>query len=278
MIKKKVQKKNSKTSLEKTKDIELSIQFSLGGFSFCVTNSITKEDLFFSEYCFNKPLKTPNDLLTQIETIFKEDTNLQLQYSKILVIHQNNLSALVPEKYFKEEAIKSYLNFNLKTLKSDFFTYDDLPTLHIKNIYIPYVNINNYLFQNFGEFDYKHYSTILLEKLCKIEHTDENTMYVNLANNSFHIVVFNHKKLIFSNSFDFETKEDFLYYLLFTAEQLALNTEKIHLYLLGDIKKDSKLYNEIYTYIKNVYFLESKNPIFNDLDISKHSNYILLGL
>ena len=278
MIEKTVLKKNSNISLEKTKDISLSIQFSLDGFSFCVIDINTSETIFFTDYIFDKSKKSPIDLLSQIETIFKEDTNLQLHYNSVLVIHQNNLSTLVPSKYFNEASLESYLNFNIKTLKSDYFTFDDLPSLETKNVYIPYVNINNYLFQNFGEFEFKHYNSVLLEKLNKIEHTNKSTMYVHVSKNNFEIIVFNKNKLAFSNTFTFKTKEDFIYYILFTAEQLAINTEEFHLYLIGDIYLESQLYKEVYTYIRNVFFLESKNSIFNDLEIPKHTNYILLGI
>ena len=81
----------------------------------------------------------------------------------------------------------------------------------------------------------------------------------------------------FSNSFEFETKEDFIYYILFTFEQLNLDVEKVKLYFTGDIELESEIYNSTYQYIRNVFFLESNNSIFNTIRYSKHSNYILLG-
>jgi hypothetical protein len=46
---------------------------------------------------------------------------------------------------------------------------------------------------------------------------------------------------------------------------------------MGEIKAESAIYTIAYTYIKNIFFLESKNSIFKDLEIDNHSNYILLG-
>lgn len=93
----------------------------------------------------------------------------------------------------------------------------------------------------------------------------------------FDLMILENKKLIFSNSFSYTTKEDFIYYILFTAEQLLLNTEEFELYFMGEIKAESEIYTIAYTYIKNIFFLESKNSIFKDLEIDNHSNYILLG-
>jgi len=272
-----VQKKNNKFSLKKTKDIELSIQFSLDGFSFCVLDSKTKRDIYFAQYQFEETLNSPEDLLRKIETIFNDDQNLQIEYSAVSVIHQSNLSTIVPSKYFDENSLVTYLNFNIKTLKTDFITFDNINTIDAKNVYVPYVNINNYLFQNFGEFEYQHHSTILLKKLLKLESSTQKKMYVNVSKSSFDIVVLENRKLILLNSFSYDTKEDFIYYILFTAEQIQLNTEEFKLYFMGEIEVESEIYKIAYTYIKNIFFLKSENSIFKDLEIANHSNYILLG-
>ena len=277
MTKETEQKKNNKISLEKTKNIELSIQFSLDGFSFCVLDSKTQKDIYFTQYQFEETLNSLEDLLKRIETIFKNDANLQIEYAAVSVIHQSNLSTIVPSKYFDKKSLANYLNFNIKTLKTDFITFDNINTIDAKNVYVPYVNINNYLFQNFGEFEYQHHSSILLEKLLKIESSTEKKMYVNVSKSSFDIVVLENRKLIFSNSFSYTTKEDFIYYILFTAEQIQLNTEEFKLYFMGEIEIESEIYKIAYTYIKNISFLKSENSIFKDLEISNHSNYILLG-
>lgn len=277
MTKKTVQKKNNNTSLEKTKDIELSIQFSLDGFSFCVLNSITKKNIYFKEYLFDETKETPEELLSKIELIFKKDSNLQLEYSSVTAIHQNDLSSLVPAKFFDEKSLSGYLNFNIKTLKTDFITFDDITNLDAKTVYVPYVNINNFLFQNFGEFNFKHHSTILLEKLLTIDGSNEKRMYVNVSKNTFDIVILENKKLIFYNTFSYLTKEDFIYYILFTAEQCQLKTEDFKLFFMGKIDVKSDLYKIAYTYIKNIFFLKSRNLFFRDLKIANHTNYILLG-
>jgi len=277
MINKNVIKKSSTISLRDTKDTKLSIQFNLDGFSFCITDNTSEEILYFYEYLFKEKKITPESLLKKIEELFKTDSYLQKDFSSVSVVHQNNLSCLVPNTYFSEDKLSEYLNFNIKTLTSDFITFDDIQSIKAKNVYIPYVNINNFLFQNFGEFEYKHHLTIFIEKLISINNSDEKVVYVNVSSDSFDVVVIQNKQLYFSNSFSFETKEDFIYYILFTFEQLKLDVEEIQLYFTGDIELESELYTITYQYIRNVLFLESNNPIFKQLNCSKHSNYILLG-
>ncbi|WP_208889833.1 DUF3822 family protein [Polaribacter sejongensis] len=277
MIKKIVIKKNSRNTVTHSKDTKLSIQFNLDGFSFCIINNTTKETNYFSEYVFKEKQLTPENLLKKIEEIFKTDIHLQKDFSSVLVIHQNNLFSLVPNQYFSEDVLSEYLNFNIKTLATDFIAYDDIESINAKNVYVPYVNINNYLFQNFGEFEYQHHLTILIEKLISANNSDDKKVFVNVSKENYDIVVLENKQLQFSNSFNFQTKEDFIYYILFTFEQLKLDVEKIGLFFMGDIEPESEIYKITYQYIRNVSFLESNNKIFNELDASKHSNYILLN-
>ncbi|WP_243456820.1 DUF3822 family protein [Polaribacter batillariae] len=263
--------------MKNTKDKNLSIQFHLDGFSFSIQDTLSKKDMYFCKYTFPETQATPESLLLKIEDIFKKDTHLQQDFSSVIVIHQNNLVTLVPNEYFNKNQLASYLNFNIKTLATDFITFDEIDSIEAKNVYVPYVNINNYLFNNFGEFNYKHHSTVLIDKLIQQSKSETKTMYVNVSKTTFDIVVLENKKLLLYNSFTYTSEEDFLYYILFVAEQLQLDTNEFPLYLMGRISLNSTLYKLIYKYVKNIYFLESKNPIFKELNLETHTNFILLG-
>ena len=270
-------KKKSNTSIENTNNLKLSIQFSLDGFSFCISNLENEKDELFTEYLFDTQLKTPEALLEEIKPVFKNDKNLHLDFKNVNVIYRNNLNSLVPIAYFDENNLSQYLNFSIKTLKTDYIAYDTLKNTEANNVYIPYVNINNYLFQHFGEFEYRHHLSVYIDKLIDLNNEkDSKTMYINVDHKSFDIVVLKGKELLFSNIFSYKTKEDFLYYVLFVAEQLKLDTNSFNLFISGKINEDSEVFKLCYKYIRNIKFLESNNSIFNFLEAKRHSNFILL--
>jgi len=276
MTKQIVKKKTINKNIEVTSKRKLSIQFSLDGFSFCTTNT-HNEVIEFSSYSFSKTKNSPELILEKLQDIFKKEKSLQYDFETVTVIHQNNLNTLVPNEYFKKDALKSYLKYSIKTIASDLITFDELDFMNSKNVYVPYVNINNFLFQNFGEFEYKHYSSVLLEKLFSIA-TNDICCYIHVSKSTFDIVIIKNSNLQFFNIFEYKTKEDFMYYVLFTLEQLDLSTEETLVSILGDMEEDSDLFRLMYTYIRNIDFLSSKNPVFNNQkEISKHSNFILLG-
>ena len=71
-------------------------------------------------------------------------------FNKIQVIHDNEVQTLVPSALFEEANLSDYLKFNAKIFKNDFITYDAITNQEIMSVYVPYVNVNNYIFEKFG--------------------------------------------------------------------------------------------------------------------------------
>lgn len=263
-------------TIENISKRELSIQFSLDGFSFCISN-YKGEKYHFSSYKFPERVATPEFILEKIQEIFKSDAELQDDFESVLVIHENNLSTFVPNQFFKEDSLKDYLKFSVKTISTDFIAHDDLENQDIKNVYVPYINVNNFLFQNFGSFEYRHHASVLVEKLLSYTQNDALHCYVNVSENAFDMVVIENQKLTFHNSFDFQSKEDFIYYILFSFEQLKLDPNENSLIFTGEINKESDLYKIAYKYIRTLQFLDAKSLVSDNDELENHSNFILLG-
>ena len=157
----------------------------------------------------------------------------------------------MPETLFDETNIADYLKFNNKILPSDFISYDQLSNGTV-NVYVPLVNINNYIYDTFGAFTYKHYSTLFIEHLINLKAGLDSNMFVDVDENQFEIAVLKEQKLIFYNTFSYSTKEDFIYYILFTAEQLQMNPETFPLVFSGLIDEDSELYEIAYKYVRHI--------------------------
>lgn len=253
----------------------LSIQFNLGGFSFCISDVVSYEIQNFTSYSFDEVCNSPEELLKEIEAVVKDNSFFKQDFETVTVIHQNTLSTLVPDALFNPEELNTYLDYNIKTLTTDFIAFDSLSQIEAKNVYVPYVNINNFFFQKFGEFTYKHHATVLIDKLLlKTKNSTDKQFYVNVSKQQIDIVVIERSKLLFSNSFIYNTKEDFIYYILFTAEQLELNPEKLLLYFCGDINTNDEIYLITYQYIRNVDFVTSSTHFFDTVtDLESHTFY-----
>ncbi|UMB60868.1 DUF3822 family protein [Lutibacter sp. A80] len=278
MIKEIRKSKNKSIDFKNLEENHLSIQLSLDGFSFCVYNKLNSCVAVFQRHQFINTNPTPFEHLNLVKRLFNQEELLQIKYNSVSVTHHNNLITQVPLPFFNKNNLKHYLQNTIKVLDNDYITFDEIDNSEIINVYIPFVNINNFLIDKYGSFIFKHSSTILIETLLKTyKNSNEDYCFVNVSNFSFEIVVLKNKKLELYNFHTFKTKEDFIYYILFTAEQLNLNPEEFKLILLGDIEKESELYTILYQYIRNIDFYKSEKPTTLIDGISEHTNFTVLN-
>ncbi|WP_405299880.1 DUF3822 family protein [Kordia sp.] len=245
-----------KNNIDQTNYKRLSIQVSLNGFSFCILHTIDNEIIALRHFQFEE-VTNPLQLEKEIVAIFEQEALLLNQpFETVTVSHINTLSTFVPKPLFSDKNLADYLKYNNKILSNDYMTFDVIANNDMVNVYIPYVNINNLFFEKYGAFHYKHFATILVENIFQLATTSEEAvLYVHIQKEHFQIVVIEQKKLLFYNSFEYTSSEDFIYYLLFTVEQLKLNTNTLQLYFLGTIDKSDVLYSVTYMYIRHINFL-----------------------
>ena len=255
----------------------LSVQVTLSGLSFLVTNLLSKELVFFSEKTLPAPI-SPEELLIALDTSFSETIELQEKFEEVVIIYATELYTIVPSSLFDETKASEYLKFNSKILANDFMAYDQLENNDITIVYIPFVNINNYLFERYGNFNYYHSNTLLLKHLLsKEKHYSLPKVYINVLEKSFDIIIINNGILQLCNSYNYNTPEDLIYYILFCFEQLKLNPDTVDTILLGAIEKDDDNYNMLFNYVRNVSFLNYKEELnLNTSEaISAHKNILL---
>jgi len=248
----------TKKKINNTEDIslenfnKLSIQVSLNGLSFCVLDTIGNTIIKSDRLVFEKNL-SPNELQKNLEQLVKTHNLGSSQFSEVVVVHSNNLFSLVPKSLFNVNELANYLKFNTKILANDHIAFDELDNYDIVNVYVPFVNINNYVFDLFGEFEYKHNGTVLIQALLNNSGANKDPIcYAHIEGHQLDITIIAQKKLLFYNSFIITSKEDFIYYLLFTLEQLKLDTERTKLQLFGSIEEGDAMYNLCYKYIKDI--------------------------
>ncbi len=202
-------------------------------------------------------------MLKELKDKLSKQGQVGKNFSEVVVIHKNNMFSLVPKPLFNKEELPNYLKFNAKIMANDLIAFDEIPNQEIVNVYVPYTNVNNYIFELFGEFEFKHSGTVLINTLLNQNRTtSEPICYVQVSEREMEMMVMSDKKLLFYNQFEYGNKEDFLYYLLFSLEQLQINLETVSLKLFGVVEEGDPIYELCYQYIKNVSVFVPSNPSF----------------
>ena len=229
----------------------MTIQYYLDGLSFVVFDTAENKFIALKHYHTtekNIPLET---LLSELQE--KESLKLD-EFKSVNVLIDNNTNTFVPKDFYQEEIKERYLtilNVNNSNVATDIIEND------IINVYASQDNIH-FLNDNVNVY---HSSSILIKKLIKefSSRNPETRAFVNVKNNSYELIILNNDKLIFHNYFNFNTKEDFLYFILFTFDQLNIDNESIHLYFIGFIEEKSAVIELCSRYIRNIRFFNRDN-------------------
>lgn len=264
-----------KTNINNTINNRLSVQISLNGLSFLVTNPEDKEAVFFIDKKLDHST-TPEELLMEIETIMFKNNILNTSFAEVSVVYSTPIYSLVPTTLFDETKASEYLKFNSRILANDYMAHDVLEKLDIVVVYVPFMNINNFFFEKYGSFSYYHSVSVMLKTILENEKYALPKMYLHFQKNSFDCIVIKNGELQLCNSYIYKTPEDFIYYTLFCMEQLNLNPENIPVILFGGIEKEDENYKIAYSYIRNLEFLDSN--FSNNINLNSaqpHQHFIL---
>ncbi|WP_207425935.1 DUF3822 family protein [Pedobacter sp. SYSU D00535] len=79
-------------------------------------------------------------------------------------------------------------------------------------------------------------------------------LILNFNATSFEALLLSEKGLVFYNTFQIETPDDFNYYLLFLMEQLQLQAELTPIVLMGEIERGSENHRRIKKYFSTIHF------------------------
>ena len=179
------------------------------------------------------------------------------------ILFDNDKHTFVPAALYKESKKEKYLDFLGLTDTDSIALADYISNADVYNVY----QISKQEFEKLQESpekkEFHHASSVLLEDLIKQnqERTDDIRIYLNIRNQNFEMMALKGCNLLFENSFRFKTKEDFLYFLLFSIEQLHIDAGSVPVYFLGMIEEDSKLVEITRRYVRDVRFLRKENNI-----------------
>ena len=220
---------------ENNNQTNLTLSVGLNSISLSVFDLASGELIKFDKSNFNNPLSIDR-MLNELKDIINKNELDFKKFENIKLLQQNNLSVLVPGELYSEKQKRTYLKYNTQIRNDDFIAVDNLNNLKIKNIYIPYININNYLVDLFKNIEYFHYDTELLNKLYEIRRNEE--FFVHVDNRQIKIIVFEKDKLNFFNSYEIDNSSDIIYYVLLVLKEKKLNVDKTEIIYIYDYEYD----------------------------------------
>lgn len=251
----------------------MSIQINLDGLSFCVFNGALAgiEQILYLPFSENFELDFQN--------FINENKILTQPFEQVKAVYHNHIFSFVPKAFFSSVNLYQYLKFNTDACENLPLRYQEISEFDAVNVFSVEEKVTPLLQKQYGAFLYEHFSYALLKVLLlHNQKFKEKAIYAHFEKNVFYLSVLEEGKLLFFNHFFFENEMDMLYYLLFSLEQLGIDTEEVPIFLLGEIFLKDVSYQLIYKYIRYVHFLtpQKNNPFCQNVPLVLASqNFVL---
>lgn len=235
----------------------LVINISRNSASCCITD--INKSLFFAveqvDFMNNAEISESVELF---EDYFNSSFFAKQKYKAVDIIISSEYYTIVPSALYHKEAAKLYLEFST-SLKFE----AEIHSFFVQSIesYVIYA-VPTALCQGMKKIfsDYKllpHAGVLITESMGRYKNSKERILLAHVQNARLDLMVIENHKMIFFNSFNYNTTEDVVYYTLLVCDTLKLNPEEISFKICGEIEKKSSVYVLLYKYIRNIDFINS---------------------
>jgi hypothetical protein len=195
------------------------------------------------------------------EKLIKENEIFAFSFQKVVCLLDINFLSLVPNQFFEESKIESYLKFNMNlpsgklTFKSESVLSTDYQALFI----LPR-NLVDAMERNFMNISYKLSNIVLLNYFAKLTQLDR-FFEIHFNDDFLSIFYYEGNKLLFYNAFEYISAEDIIYHTLNVMNDLGLDNERELVYYSGQIMEETDNMKLLQEYIKYLKPLERSNKI-----------------
>jgi len=171
-----------------------------------------------------------------IVRILAQATQLQQNTENVRIICQSPFFTLVPLALFSQKDAHYFLDFQVNTVNSTTI-FNIIEPKEIAAVFA----VPQMLVKSLSRFFNDAKIFLHLTEIINCKHNiNVNFGQLYFAENSFDILIFEKKRLIFYNSFKFNTKEDVLYFLTAIFEQFSLSFGQTELFIYNsDTQRDT---------------------------------------
>ena len=252
----------------KTLYYNLTIQCSLDGFCFVVHHQEENKIIDIELYQTSESADESVIMEALEKALFKKGL-LGKTFHSVRYLATNTYHTLVPQALFDEKEREAYLRFNHALPQGYKLFHEPLRNMDAVNVFALPEKQVEHLRNTWHDLDITHQTTLFIDSILKEEPYDSDTnAFVNVSSHAFDLAVVRQGQLSFFNSFKFNTKDDFIYFLMFSLEQQELADKDIPVYFSGLVSNNSEIIRLSERYLRKIRFLRPNASVNVDLSLS----------
>ncbi len=196
--------------------------------------------IFFAEYSFQQKLDASN--ITEALSMIVDKDDYLRKFSKDITIGLTAVTEIIPVQFYRAaEGISGHLNEQLGVVLCS----NAIPGL-------------TKVLDSFSASYIVHNLRAVHLKLSALH---SGKLLAHIENNVITVTYMVDGELKITNSYNFITAEDCLYYLLLSSDELKVDRNNTELVFFGSIQKPSRIYDLVFRYFRQISFAQKPDGI-----------------
>jgi hypothetical protein len=239
----------------------LSLQAGENSYAYTLADAIRNEYVAVKSADYDPKIKE-RPVFEKIKTMIQDDAFLNKSYKAINFAFLTRKSVLVPSPLFDKNSLKKLFRLNHPLNETEELHFNYIEAIDAYNAFALPSKITTFMVNHFPEIRFFHHSTSFItqafadEKKVKFKLP---SFRININDGFVDFLLLKGDKLLFYNTFSYQSNTDIAYHALNVLKQLEISASKCYVFLSGNISGDD---SELYVQLKH--FLPSAsvvNPI-----------------
>ena len=229
----------------------LSIQTESDSVSYCICNTAVNTYIVLRNYVF--PKSDHYQLTDRLTYIFENDDFLKLTYKNSSHLWISPCSTLVPNYLFDSNEAEAYIKFNHGKKANEQIQHHDIKPLNLINVFSCPEMLTNLLRKYQPNIRLFHQTAPFIETvLAAPSLTHSPGLAIFFYSRYLDILVVNHQKLLFYNTFQINAPEDTVYYLAGVSNLFNIDLLTTKLIYAGDLNQIPPELSILNNYVESI--------------------------
>jgi hypothetical protein len=223
---------------------------------YCILDTEKSTFIALADYRLPAFPKTPEIFYSQVGQLISEEERLLKKYPSVVIGIDTPWHTLVPTPLYDTGQMTKYLEFNFRLPDGCQVSSDRIEEIDAFNIYGFPPGLEVIIRKYFREAALVHHSSALIKAINQYHQINPEPLciFLHARDRFIDLAFFDGNRPAFFNSFLCRSKEDILYFTLYTIEQLKLRPDSVHLSVTGMIDAGSDSYLLLKQYIGTISF------------------------
>ncbi|HYV91198.1 MAG TPA: DUF3822 family protein [Chitinophagales bacterium] len=232
-------------------DLSLKIHISSAQIAYLISEKKNRRVLCLQPY--QNPSSTKEQSATKfLESVLSEDELLKNLFSERQIGILTPDFTLLPKEFSDSHLSDQWKKKFTQQKNSSVLCADQIEDMNLEVDFVVPTQVINLLEDILKKYKLHHSITNQIRTLAS--RNQGRAVYCTVQSGFLQVIYLDSGQLMFANIFQYQSAEDFIYFLLAVYNQHHLDPENVKVVLLGEIMKDSAMFQLVYKYIRNIEF------------------------